>query len=328
MNQISSHLTQFLNQDPLPWLLETENPSVRYWALVDLLDCSLEDQQVLETRAAIAEQPLVKDLVARQHPEGHWGDATKPHTAEGAVGVLSLLYMLGVTPDVRTGAGCESFLRFCQHESGGFSMVKKQRSGIFPCTTGQHLPFLIHFGFREDERVRMAYRFIIEEFLAESALNCGRYQHRDCLWGAIAALNGLAVLPEELQSAQSQQVVKRLVNALLDSAYDFEGEHKRWLTFGVPRAWDLLSALKVLAAHGLSSDPRFISLLQRVLALQDELGRWRCGSVSRTWPIEKRGQPSKWITLDVLRVLKSDACRSKPINPLTLPKKPMGSSSV
>jgi hypothetical protein len=23
-----------------------------------------------------------------------------------------------------------------------------------------------------------------------------------------------------------------------------------------------------------------------------------CGSVSRTWPLEKRGQPSKWVTLD------------------------------
>jgi hypothetical protein len=106
-----------------------------------------------------------------------------------------------------------------------------------------------------------------------------------------------------MRSAQSKRVVKRLTNTLLDAAYEFGGEHKRWLTFGVPRAWDLLSALKALALHGCARDARFARLLKLVLERQDERGRWLCGSVSRTWHIEKRNQPSKWITLDVLRVL-------------------------
>ena len=101
------------------------------------------------------------------------------------------------------------------------------------------------------------------------ALECGRYQHRHCLWGAIAALKGLAVLPVELQTAASRQVVQNLAESLLDADYDFAGEHKRWLTFGVPRAWDLLSALKALAVHGYAGDRRFLPLLERVLQLQD-----------------------------------------------------------
>jgi hypothetical protein len=91
---------------------------------------------------------------------------------------------------------------------------------------------------------------------------------------------------------------------LLDAKYDFEGEHKRWLTFGVPRVWDLLSALKALTAHGYAHDSRFVPLLKLILNRQDDQGRWLCGSVSRTWPIEKRNRPSKWITLDALRLLK------------------------
>jgi hypothetical protein len=212
--------------------------------------------------------------------------------------------MLGVPPGERTAAGCDSFLEFCQHESGGFSITRKVRSGIFPCTTGEHLPFLVYFGLGDDARVRAAFAFVIEEMSADDALDCGRYQHRDCLWGGIAALNGLAVLPGDMRSEQSEGVVKRLTDALLDAAYDFQGEHKRWLTFGVPRAWDLLSALKALAVHGCASDRRFAPLLERVLHRQDSQGRWPCGSVSRTWPIEKRNQPSKWVTLDALRVLK------------------------
>jgi hypothetical protein len=295
-----------LNGDPIPWLLEPENPSVRYRTLTDLLDRSADDPEVREARAAIAEQPLVQELFARQHPDGHWGDdETKPHTAQGTLGVLSILHMLRVEPDARTAAGCNSFLRFCQHESGGFSMVKTRRSGIFPCTTGAHLPFLVTFGLGDDPRVRRAFAFIIEDMSAPNALDCGRYQHRDCLWGAIATLNGLAVLPIDMRSPQSEQVVARLAEALLGADYDFAGEHKRWLTFGVPRAWDLLSALRALAAHGYAQDPRFAPLLERLLSRQDEQGRWPCGSVSRTWPLERRNRPSKWVTLDALQLLKA-----------------------
>ena len=79
--------------------------------------------------------------------------------------------MLGVTPDKRTAAGCDSFLKFCQHESGGFSLRKKFRSGIFPCTTGEHLPFLIYFGLEDDLRVRAAFTFLIEDISTDDALD-------------------------------------------------------------------------------------------------------------------------------------------------------------
>lgn len=293
-----------LNGDPLPWLLEPENPSVRYWTLMDVLGRPDENLDVAATRSAIPDQSLVRELFALQHPDGHWGDdATKPYTAQGAVAALSLLHMLGVTPDERTAAGCDSFLTYCQHETGGFSMTRTLRSGIFPCTTGEHLPFLIYFGLADDPRVRAAFSFLIDDMSADDALDCGRYGHRPCLWAAIAGLNGLTVLPVGMRSARSEAVVARLADALLDAPYDFAGEYKCWLTFGVPRAWDLLSALRALAEHGYAQDPRFAPLLELLLAQQDGQGRWLCGSVSRTWPLEKRHQPSKWVTLNVLRVL-------------------------
>ncbi|NLG48642.1 MAG: hypothetical protein GX552_00860 [Chloroflexi bacterium] len=294
-----------LNGDPLGWLLDAENPSVRYWTLVDLLDRPANDPDVQATRAAIARQPLVQQLFALQQPAGHWGaDETRPYSAEGTMGVLAMLHMLGVPPDERTAAGCDSLLRNCQHASGGFSMTRNIRSGIFPCTTGGRLPMLVYFGLGDDPRVRAAFAFLVESMSADNALVCGRYQHQPCLWGAIAALKALAVLPADMRSAQSERVVQRLADALLDARYDFDGEHKRWLTFGVPRAWDLLSALRALAMHGYARDARCAPLLKLVLERQDAQGRWVCGSTSRTWPIEKRNQPSKWVTLDALCVLK------------------------
>ena len=291
--------------DPLPWLLETQDPSVRYWTLTDILGLAPDDPDVVETRRSIPQQALVKELLSSQHPDGHWGDdETKPYTAQGTLGVLSLLHMFGVPPDERTAAGCDSFLRNCQNEGGGFSLTKTRRSGVFPCTTGEHLPFLVYFGMGHDPRVRQAFSFLIDDMSTRDRLDCGRYQHQDCRWGAIAALKGLCVLPADMRSPQSERVVQRLAQALLDAEYDFEGEHRRWLTFGVPRAWDLLSALNVLALHGYGQAPRFSLLQELVLQRQDDQGRWKCGSVSRTWPLEKRNRASKWVTLDGLRMLK------------------------
>jgi len=182
--------------------------------------------------------------------------------------MLSILHALGVAPDERTAAGCASFLRLSQHESGGFSMMKAYRSGIFPCSTGEHLPFLIYFGLGDDPRVQRAFAFLVEDMSTNDALDCGRYQHRDCLWGAIAALNGLAALPACLRLPQSGWVVQRLPD-----------------------------------------------LLDPILACQDEQGRWPCRSISRTWPLEQRNRPSKWLTLDALRLLKTIAEKT-----MTLPR--------
>ena len=293
-----------LKSDPLPWLLEPDSPSVRYWTLRDICRRPPDDPEVLAAQESITRQPLVAELFARQQAEGHWGDdPTKPYAAEGTLGVLSLLHMLGVPPDARTAAGCDAFLRYSQHTSGGFSMTRTIRSGIFPCTTGAQLPFLVYFGLADDPRVRKAFAFLIDGMAADDALECGRYAHRPCLWGAIAALNGLGVLPDDMRSDRSRAVVAHLAGALLDAPYDFAGEHKRWLTFSVPRGWDLLSALRALAGHGYANDSRFAPLLELLLSRQDEQGRWLCGSVSRAWPLEKRNQPSKWVTLDVVRVL-------------------------
>ena len=295
-----------LHNNPLPWLLEDDNPSIRYWTLVDILEHPKNDPEVLKSLSEIAELPLVKELFSLQHQDGYWGeDENKAYTARGTVGVLMLLFALGVAPDERTAAGCDSLLRNAQNESGGISMVKTRRSGIAPCTTGEMLPMLVHFNMDEDPRVLSAFAFLIEDMSIEDALDCGRYQHRDCLWGAIAALKGLDVLPQDMRSPTSTFVINQLSVELLSADYEFEGEHKRWLTFKVPKGWDLLSAIQMIGTHGFGKDPRLQPLLDLMLSLQDEQGRWKCGSVTKNWPLDRRNSPSKWVTLYALRALKA-----------------------
>jgi len=295
-----------LKADPIPWLLEpdSEHPSVRYFTLTELLDRPQDDPEVGEAKAAIAQAPMVRELFSRYNPAGYWGTEDKPYHSAGSYAVLSVLAQLGVESDERTAAGCENVLTFAQHESGGISAVKRRKSGIWPCTTPNSLVFLVHFSFGDDPRVRRAFAYVIASNLGERPLDCGRYQHRDCLWGAMDILHALALLPEDMRSAQWQRVIKRMADALLDYQYDFEGDEKIWLKLAVPRSEDLLRALQALAAHGYNRDPRFTPLLDVLLAQQDEEGRWIKGRGSRTYLVEKTGRPSKWTTLHALRVLK------------------------
>lgn len=305
--------TELLGADPTDWLLKPDNPTIRYRTLTELLGRGEEDGDVRHARSQIDDLPLVQDIFAQQHPDGHWGDSAQdPYRAAGTLGVLGILYTLRVSPDERTKAGCDSYVHFGQHESGGLSITRRRQSGITPCSTGEHLPMLVYFGLADDERVHKAFAYLVAAMDADDPLLCGRYEHRPCLWGAIAALKGLAVLPAELRSDRSRRVTGRLCEALLSADYDFQGEHRRWLSFSVPRAWDLLSALTVLQQHGWGADARFSNLIRLLMPCRDSDGRWRCTGVSRTWPLEKRNAQSKWVTLDALLLLNKIGAASFP----------------
>jgi hypothetical protein len=74
---------------------------------------------------------------------------------------------------------------------------------------------LVHFGLGDDPRVRRAFAFVIADMGRPDALDCSRCAHRECLWGAIAGLNGLADLPDDMRSGESDRIARRLANALL-----------------------------------------------------------------------------------------------------------------
>jgi hypothetical protein len=58
--------------DPVPWLLEVEDPAVRYWTLRDLLDRPSDGAAVRDAWRAIASGPPAADLLAAQKRDGSW----------------------------------------------------------------------------------------------------------------------------------------------------------------------------------------------------------------------------------------------------------------
>jgi hypothetical protein len=63
----------------------------------------------------------------------------------------------------------------------------------------------------------------------------------------------------------------------------------------------------VLGEAGYAKDPRLSEAVELVLSKQDEQGRWKMeySYNGKMWAdVEVKGQPSKWVTLRALRVLK------------------------
>jgi len=78
--------------------------------------------------------------------------------------------------------------------------------------------------------------------------------------------------------------------------------------FGFPQfSYDVLRGLRVVAGLGHSGDDRLDDALGVLLDKQREDGRWVLESTptSMQTSLGQKGKPSKWVTLDALRVIKT-----------------------
>ncbi|MHA2407209.1 MAG: hypothetical protein ACXACA_02405, partial [Candidatus Ranarchaeia archaeon] len=54
------------------WLLERENPSVRFWALQQLKRMQNSDPEVIKTQSAIMNSVAIKKILSAQDSKGFW----------------------------------------------------------------------------------------------------------------------------------------------------------------------------------------------------------------------------------------------------------------
>lgn len=90
--------------------------------------------------------------------------------------------------------------------------------------------------------------------------------------------------------------------------HDFRVIDESWLRFGFPRFfYDVLRGLDVVTRLGYARDERIDDALELLLQKQGPDGRWlleQTLSGRMQTNLEQKGKPSKWITLNALRVLK------------------------
>ena len=319
------------------WLLEGDDPSVRYCALIDLLAAAPGDPEVVVARREIMTGGTVPSILCAQGDDGHWGERDRYYVAKyrGTAWQLIILAELGADgADERVRRACEAILRDAQDaESGGFSVDRSKKAGgglhssVIPCLTGNLVFSLIRLGMLDDPRVRRAIDWITiyQRFDdGEGDAPTGwPYEPLEMCWGrhtchmgAVKALKALAEIPPERRSPEVRRTLAAGVEYLLrhyvhKRSHDLKRDAKPgWRRFGFPLMYqsDVLEILAILTRLGVR-DERMDEALALVAAKQDAQGRWKLASTFNgrfVADIEAKGRPSRWITLRALQVLQAN----------------------
>jgi len=321
-----------LKEDRTEWLLEPGDPSVRYWALKDLLDLGEDDADVAAARDAVMESPVVAAILAAMNPDGYWMNPDDMYLPKYTASTHQLLILaeLGArrTPMIETAV--EHIFRF-QRNSGHFltSLPKTERgrdSAVKDgcCLDGNILHYLAHFGYLDDPRTRRLLDFIVGYHDDENAgWPCRAYPIDpdavfpvNCYMGAAKVLKALSHIPEEMRSPDVRRIIQREVGNILDNNIhqylrNPDGTRKDkagWKRFGFPLFYqtDALEVLDALTRLGVN-DPRMKPAVDLLLGAQQRDGTWLLKDTfngKMIVDIEEKNRPSKWITLRATRVLK------------------------
>lgn len=294
---------QLVKRDPVPWLLDPGNPSARALTLQRIFErpaASLGAEQ-----QAILDWEPVRALIAQCDPLNFWGRVSDPYygSSLGTFGTLYTLAQLGAPPFLQAQQACENLLTYGRQMSGQFA-PSDTTSAPWLCYTGIALTTLWHFGYGDDPRARSAQAALIAAVLGGKSLRCP-FALSPCTWGLTKALGGLLSIPSAQRTPEEEETIARLAETLVLHPHDFAGRDAVWLQLGFPRYYesDLVELAYALAQTSFRTHPRFRELLQRVVALQTEEGRWRKGRVAPGLQVERPPQPSRWLTLEAVQAL-------------------------
>jgi hypothetical protein len=321
--------------DSIDWLLESGNPSVRFFTLTELLDRSQNDSEVIAAKKEIMLTGVVPKILAKQENEGNWDAIDRFYTAKykGTVWQLIMLAELGADEtDIRIKKACEFILENSQeHKSGGFSAWLStsvgggRYSGILPCLTGNMVWSLIRLGFLDDERVKRGIDWIVQYqrfddggFVAPKdwpyAKATGCFGKHSCHMGTAKALKALAEIPTDKRSSEIVNTIKKgaeyfLLHHIFKKSHNLSKVSKPgWLHLGFPLMYqtDVLEILRILTKLGYK-DERMQEAIDLLISKQDKTGKWILENTFNgrfQTNIEQKCEPSKWITLYALSVLK------------------------
>lgn len=305
-----------LRADPTSWLLEPENPAVRYSTLRELLDRPVDDPDVAAARAAIPEYPPLAELLASQKPGGYWvsRDFYLPKH-NGTFWVLCVLGDVGLTaehPQIRQA--CDfmfSFQRenaiFCRRRPiSGRGMVWD--AGSVPCTQARIVRFLIQFGYGDDPRLRAAVDWLLASQRDDGMWDCGRPTRPGCLRATHDLLRVAALDPVAAAHPAVTRGAAAVCDLLMKHGMSRHHVGIPWTTLQWPPFdYGLISTIDTLARLGYTlNHPKVAQAAHYLLSRQLADGAWPLDQVPRRPPFDPGppGSPNKWVTLEALQALK------------------------
>ena len=292
------------------WLLDSDR-AIRWQVMRDLIDAPVED--VAAERAKVATEGWGVQLLAAQDPDGRWSGGTFFPEWVSTEATLTLLYRLGLDPTSEEARRAIAPV----HEAARWDYDPNLRffeGEVEPCINGRAVAIGAYFG----QDVRRIVDRLLTEQMADGGWNCE--QENGSTRGSFdSTLNVLEGLLEYERSAGTNGDVSAarirgeeylLERRLLRRLSDGEIPQKRWLHLGFPNGWfyDVARVLDYLRSARPAPDERMSEALGILESKRDADGRWPLDHAYHDRLLvdlaESEGQPSRWITLRALRVLR------------------------
>ena len=308
----------------LDWLLEEDQPAVRYRTLTELLDRPPNDPAVRQTRGKLAKIGWAAELLARRDPAGWWEGPKNLYRPKylATNWVLLVLAELGLTRDVpAVRASCELWMKAFAARGGGLG--GNSAGTPHHCAAGNQARALIRMGYASDPRVRRTMEWLVATAHPKGGWSCFASERNLDSWEGLSAF---AAYPRSLWTAEMTRVAEAGAEFFLERELHRQGaRYPPWFRFHDPvhYYYDLLVGLDLLTALGHTNDPRLRFALDELRRRRRPDGRWNLDAVhpdvegamavwfdthpkDRPTPLalETVGRPSKMVTLRALNVLR------------------------
>jgi hypothetical protein len=243
-----------LRADPLPWLLEADDPGVRYLALRDLRRLPQDDPELSTARTTAHRTGPIATVLDAMDPAGFWmqpgpGYGPKYHST---VWAMILLAQLGasVQADERAATACRYVLDHALTAGGQFS-YSGAPSGTIDCLQGNLCWALLQLGC-DDARLDKALDWLARSVTGEgiapanepqadrnrqaaqekrasrgeqsryyASLKCGPCfacrinNSQPCAWGGVKVMLALAAIPVDRRTPQIERAIAAGTDYLL-----------------------------------------------------------------------------------------------------------------
>ena len=328
-----------IKHDPIDWLLEPENPGVRYLALRDLLDKPADDEELIKARHIAHTQGPIAAILDKMEPEGYWARPGPGYTAKyrSTAWTLIMLAQLGAlaSQDERVRQGCAYLLEHSFTPGGQFTVYGTPSSTI-DCLQGNLCWALLELGY-DYPRLESAFEWMARTVTGEGMapktdkeaerryfaykcgplFACGPNYGSSCAWGAAKVMLGFGKLTQAQRTPLIENAIQQGVDFFLNTdpakaewpTRLGDKPSRNWWKFGFPVFYitDLLQVVEALVALGYGHEPRLANALELIRQKQNDEGRWllEYDYAGKTWVnFGVKKEPNKWVTLRAVRVLK------------------------
>lgn len=321
-------LSRETEQETVDWLLEEDNPCVRYLTLTELLDAHAKSKLAIETRTRIPEWQPIRKILDHQGANGGWDSGTTWYLPKykSTVWQLIVLSQTGIDPDLpEVRKMCDYSFRF-QDATGGFvsEMVadpQKDWGRDAGCLNGNVIAALCRLGQSKDDRVKKAFTHLIALQEPDGGWTCRSFGYHakdrhSCFMGAICALDAVLEFLTSRHNKRAHEAKAKACEFLLmhrllrADHHDWKLIRPEWAKLHAPWmvSYSLLRGLRALTRAEVVDDPRMREGIEILKSKRQRNGRWR-REVS--WPTStyssfgRAGEDDKWTTLNALLVLKA-----------------------